>query len=69
MILTEEDRNSPLWLKLKTEWEARLTVLRGKNDDASDALTERATYRLRGQIDELKRNLDLGKVKAKIEVE
>lgn len=69
MILTEEDRNSPLWLKLKTEWENELLKLRARNDDPSGKLSDLETARIRGGIAMIKRNLDMGEVKTKIEVE
>ena len=66
MTLTQEDRDNPLWLKLKAEYEARLAQLRSSNDTDKDEI---ATAQLRGQISEIKRFLDMGAIKAKIEVE
>lgn len=66
MTLTQEDRDNPLWLKLKAEYEARLAQLRASNDTDKDEI---ATAKLRGQISEIKRFLDMGAIKAKIEVE
>ena len=66
MTLTQEDRDSPLWQLLKTEYEARLARLRQENDSESSEL---ATAKRRGQIAEIKRFLDIGAIKAKIEIE
>ena len=66
MTLTQEDRDNPLWLKLKAEYEARLAQLRSSNDkDMGD--TE--TAKQRGRIAEVKRFLEIGEEKKVIEVE
>lgn len=66
MILDKQDRIDPLWIKLKAEYESRLTQLRTSNDrDMSD--TE--TAKLRGRIAELRRIIDMGAEKPVIEVE
>lgn len=68
-MITEAERNTPLWLRLKGEWEARLEKLRAEND--AD-LSEIASAKLRGRIAELKMNIEslgMGKPKPKIEVE
>lgn len=50
-VVSELERQSPLWLKLKSHMEKRIAALRVKND--SDKDTE-ATAKLRGRIAELK---------------
>lgn len=45
--LTESDRNSALWLKLKAHLESKLHKLRLKNDQDAD---ERLTALTRGEI-------------------
>jgi hypothetical protein len=69
MTLTESERNSPLWAKLREGWEADLKTLRARNDDPNNVMTELATARLRGRIDEIKRNLERGSSKPKPDVE
>lgn len=66
MILTEQERGSELWAKLKADAEARLAKLRQDNDADKDPI---ATAKLRGQIAECKRFIDQGAIKARIEVE
>ena len=66
MTLTKEERDNPLWHTLRTEFEARLAQLRASNDTDKDEI---ATAKLRGQISEIKRFLDMGAIKAKIEIE
>lgn len=66
MILTEIERNSPLWLKIRAECESRLAHLRVSNDKD---MSESDTAKHRGRIAEIKRVIDLGKEEAKIEVE
>ncbi len=66
MILTEQERHSPLWLKLKGEWETKLAKLRTENDGT---ITEAETIRLRGRIYEIKQCLSMGIEKPKIEIE
>lgn len=56
--LSREEKNSPLWRRLTTHWEDRLSTLRAQNDiDMPDGRT--AT--LRGRISECKYNLSLTK--------
>jgi ribosomal protein L30/L7E len=57
-LLTAEDRDNRLWLKLKANLEDRLTALRIQND--STKLTLDDTNKLRGRIQEVKRLLSLG---------
>lgn len=66
MTLTEQERNDPLWLKVKAELESRLNQLRKDNDKD---MNESATAKLRGRISEVKRILDMGVDTPKIEVE
>jgi hypothetical protein len=56
-ILDPIERQSAVWLKLKKQLEARLAMLRMKND--SD-LSPHRTARLRGRIEEVKALLSLG---------
>lgn len=56
MILTPQERNNPLWLKLKAHFEERLQKLRVANDADMD---ERKRARHGGRIDELKSTLAL----------
>lgn len=51
MKLTYEERHSALWIKLNEHFEARLQLMRAKNDAALNA---EETSRLRGRIAELK---------------
>lgn len=51
-LLSEADRQSPLWRKLKAYFEARLEKNRARND--SPTLSEAETAALRGAIAELK---------------
>lgn len=66
MKLSPDELNSPLWMKLKAEWEGRLADLRAGNDGELD---DKATAKQRGRIAEVKRNLDMGKPEQKFEVE
>lgn len=66
MTLTKQERDDPLWVKLRAEMEARLLQLRAAND--AD-MSESDTAKQRGRIAEIKRFLDLGKPKPAIEVE
>ena len=66
MTLTKEERNDPLWLKLKAEYEARLAQLRASNDKD---MSETETAKLRGRIAEVRKFIDLGTEKPAIEVE
>ena len=57
MILTIEERRSPLWRKLAEHYESRLESLRNQNDgDRADV----DTAKLRGRIAEVKLLLSLG---------
>lgn len=55
-ILTENERQSALWMKLKKHYEERLAMLRARNDRPVD---ERRANLLRGQIAELKYQISL----------
>lgn len=66
MTLTKQERNDPLWLKLKAEYESRLAQLRKDNDKD---MSETETAKLRGRIAELRRIIDMGAEKPVIEVE
>lgn len=66
MILTEQERNNGLWVKIKADLETRLASLRSENDKD---MNETATAKLRGRIAETRRMLDIGVVKPKIEIE
>lgn len=59
MILTDGERNHPLWCKLDEHLQARLLILRAKNDGPLDALQ---TATIRGQITEVKALLSYGAV-------
>ena len=57
LILTIEERRSPLWRKLAEHYESRLESLRNQNDgDRTDV----DTAKLRGRIAEVKLVLALG---------
>lgn len=57
LILTIEERRSPLWRKLAEHYESRLESLRNQNDgDRVDV----ETAKLRGRIAEVKLLLSLG---------
>lgn len=56
-VLTPNDWQSAVWMKLKAHYEARLAELRTKND--SD-MTEAKTITLRAEIREVKRFLAIG---------
>ena len=66
MILTKEERNSPLWMKLKPHFEARLAKFRADNDKSEDVLV---TEKRRGKIAELKDLIELGSDKPKPDLE
>lgn len=51
LVLSAEERRSPLWKKLKDHWQERLEVLRKQNDGDRP---ETETAKLRGQIAECK---------------
>src|SRR5436853_7166738 len=50
-VVTELERQSPLWLKLKAHMEKRIASLRARNDNDRNA---EDTAKLRGRIAELK---------------
>ncbi len=56
MILTDQDKQSALWLKLKERAESDLEALRKRNDALNDEVT---TAVLRGRIYQLKELLAL----------
>jgi len=56
-ILTDGERHHPLWLKLEAHLQARVAILRAKNDGPLDALQ---TATIRGQITEVKALLSYG---------
>ena len=49
--LTDQERNSALWVRMRTYYERRLASLRSQNDDPS---SEQETSRRRGRIHEVK---------------
>ena len=55
-MLTETEKHSSTWIKISKELERRLDVYRKKNDND---MTEYETFRLRGQIAEIKSLLKL----------
>lgn len=66
MTLDNQERNDPLWLKLKADFDSRLAQLRASNDkDMND--TE--TAKVRGRIAEIRRIIDMGAEKPKIDIE
>ena len=56
-ILSEEERNSRLFLKLSDHWKKRLETYRTQNDGDKDEIV---TATLRGRIAELKAAISLG---------
>jgi hypothetical protein len=56
LTLTDQERESPLWKRLRAHYEKRLTSLRSQNDDPS---SEHDTARRRGRIHEVKTLLSL----------
>lgn len=58
LILSKEDKHSPVWLRHKEQLEARLEVLRARNDSF---LNDEETAILRGRIAEIKLMLGLSK--------
>ncbi|HEY5808155.1 MAG TPA: hypothetical protein VIT67_09325 [Povalibacter sp.] len=58
MNLTHEEKNSPLWHRLRTHLEERIAKLREENDKTQ---TPEGTERLRGKIAALKELRDLEK--------
>lgn len=65
-MLSTDEKNSPIWQKLKEEFSRRLIQLREENDRP---LTEVETAKVRGRIAELKRIVSLGDLKDAIEIE
>lgn len=61
--LTREERESPLWLKIKAGLEARLEMHRKKNDNPQGV---EETADLRGRIAEAKFFLGLGNEKPEV---
>lgn len=57
IILTEVDKSSDLWAKIKKELEEQLFIERESNDHRTDELTTAAR---RGRIEVLKELLSLG---------
>lgn len=65
-VLTDLERKSAVWLKLKAHLEARLVTQRTKNDgDLSTDLTAKT----RGRIAEIKELIALGEPQQKIDAE
>ena len=56
IILSKQEKESLLWLKLKAHFEGRLEIARKRNDSALDAME---TARLRGYIAATKEFLGL----------
>lgn len=61
--LTEIERVSSLWTRIRTHLEERLRILREKNDTPLDPIE---TARVRGEIKAVKQLLDAGEPPAKI---
>ncbi len=61
MKLTSQEKNSPLWAKIKEHYDEELTKLRQKNDGDIIKLSEIETAELRGQIRQVKMLLALEK--------
>ena len=57
MKLNHQDKTSGTWLRLKEHYEARLAILRAKNDGD---LTDLQTAALRGEIRMVKQFIELG---------
>lgn len=66
MEMTYEERNSALWVKLKEHLEARLDLLRRKNDNP---LSIEETSSLRGAIREVKMLLALEQSKTAVDTD
>jgi hypothetical protein len=56
-LLTQADIHSPVWNKLQEHLNARLLILRAKNDGN---LSADETAKLRGRIAEIKNMIELG---------
>ena len=65
-VITELERQSPLWKKLKAHLEKRIETLRARNDSDRDAFD---TAKIRGRIAEVKVILMLDQPQQKIKVE
>ena len=65
-VLGQADRQSAAWAKLKAHMEARLAMLRRRND--SDQ-TEYKTAKLRGRIAEVEAMLSLGSDQPTVEID
>jgi hypothetical protein len=66
MKLTDAEKVSPLWLKIKSHLEERIEIHRASNDKTQEA---DATEKLRGRIAELKDLLRLEKERPQISQE
>lgn len=58
MNITNEDRDTPLYRKLRDSNKERIAVFRARLEDSN--LSERETAVIRGHIEELKYQLSLG---------
>jgi hypothetical protein len=58
LVLTVEERRSPLWVKLVRHWEAKQEAHR---DMLERDLSELQTARVRGRLAEIKNNLGLNR--------
>jgi hypothetical protein len=63
-VLSEGEKNHPLWLRLKAHLEERLSTLRVLNDKVQD---EASTAALRGAVAEVKRLINLDRPHRAIE--
>ena len=64
LVLTIEDKMTPLWKKLMVHWQDRMELLRNQNDgDQSDI----QTAKLRGRIAEVRTALALDRERQDIE--
>lgn len=57
LTLTPTEKASPLWIRLKAHYDARLQALRERNDQV---MTEGERNKLLGQICEVKKFLAMG---------
>lgn len=55
-IMSDQERESPLWKRIKSHYEKRLSVLRSRNDGPLGA---DETLQLRGRIHEVKSFLSI----------
>lgn len=58
IVIDIVDKTTPVWIKLQKHWQARLDRLYVK---LSGDLTEQETAKVRGQIAEVRANLNLNK--------